>query len=119
MATRPMCSVIPASAAKLCDGVGAPGDVEVQDLAVLLPKSQPLTEEERVEQSALGGRDDATEGLEVDLRTARRIGPDRRVVDALEEDAEVHLGVGSCGRRKNSSDPRVAVGGPTQAEVAP
>ena len=80
---------------KLCDGVGATGDVEIEDLAVLLPQSQTLAEEERVEQSALGRRDHATEGLEVDLRTARRIRPDRRVVDALEEDTEVHLGVGA------------------------
>jgi len=33
----------------LGDGVGATGDVEVQDLAVLLAKSQTLPEEERVE----------------------------------------------------------------------
>jgi hypothetical protein len=81
--------------AQLRDGIGTTGDVEIVDLAVLLPKSQSLTEEEGVEQPALGGRDDATEGLEVDLRATRGIRPDRRVVDALEEDTEVHLRVGA------------------------
>ena len=48
---------MPASARELGDGVGAAGDVEIEDLAVLLPQSQTLTEEEGVEQAALGGRD--------------------------------------------------------------
>jgi hypothetical protein len=105
---------------QLRDRVGAADDVEVQDLAVLLAQSETLSEEERVEQSPLGRRDDVSEGFEVDLRTTRCVGPDRGVVHALKEHAEVNLCVGTehVGGAHDYSHLRVAVGGPVQTEVA-
>ena len=79
---------------ELGDRVRAAGDVEVVDQAVDLAQPQPLAEEERVEQAALGGLGDLAVRLGRDLRAAVGLGPDRPVVDALEEDAEVQLGVG-------------------------
>ncbi len=83
----------PRQRGQLGDGVGAARDVEFQDGAVLFAQAQSFAEEERVEQSALGGLRELAEGLEIDLRAAGRVGPDRGVVHALEEDAEMDLGV--------------------------
>ena len=79
---------------ELGDRLGAAGDVEVVDEAVDLAQPQPLAEEEGVEQAPLGGLGDLAVGLGRDLRAAVGLGPDRPVVDALEEHAEVQLGVG-------------------------
>ena len=58
--------------------------VEVVDLAAMLAQSQPLSEEEEVEQAAFGGAGHVRERLEFDLAARLRIRPHCRVVDARE-----------------------------------
>ena len=95
VATNPILSVIPARAGQLRNGVGSAGDIQIENLAVLFPKPQAFTEEEGVEQTSLGGEYQPPKRLEVDLGSARGIGPDGGVVDPLEEDTEVNVSVGS------------------------
>ena len=112
-----------ASAASWVIASGRPATSRSWTRPVHLAQPQPLAEEERVEQAAFGGLGDLAVRLRGDLRAARRVRPDRPVVDALEEDPEVQLGVRAgdvggvgAGHRGAPAARGVAAGGPGQAQ---
>ena len=74
---------------QLSEGVGAPRHVEGVECTQVFAQPQPFAEEERREQPALGGLDEAPEALELGLRPAVGVRPHGREVDALKEDAQL------------------------------
>jgi hypothetical protein len=80
---------------ELGDRVRPAGHVQVVNAPVHLAQAQAFAEEEGVEKTALRGLRDLPEGGRVDLRATGRVRPDRPVVDALEEHAEMQRRVRS------------------------
>ena len=91
VATSPMCVVTDGEGGEHGLRVRPAGDVQGVRAAEVLAQPQPLAEEERGEQAALGGLGDAAERFEVRLRSGFGRLPDGSGVDALEEDAELQL----------------------------
>ena len=73
------------------EGVGAADDVEVVDLASLLPKAQSLGQKEKVELGPLRGLGEVDEGGELDVAARAGIAPNRRVVHAREMGRQMDL----------------------------